>query len=159
MPEKPTGSLRPVVSVLLILTGCYAVGFVASIAINRALEFWYLVVNRPVWALPGYMFVPISTVSYGLTGAALWKLRPSMKEILLVIVQLLLVVLWSWTFFGWQRPFPAFIVAIFLWLTTLAAALASRRACLASFRCLIPVLAWTTYQLALTIAVWRMNRS
>lgn len=159
MAQKPAGSLRPVVALLLALTATYAVGFVASLAVNRGLPFWYVIVAKPKWALPGVLFVPILTVVYGLTGVALWQLRsaPPLCRVL-VGIPLLAIALWSWTFFAWQRPLPAVILAIILWLTGLSAILASRRTEPTSVRLLVPGLAWATYLVALTIAVWRMNR-
>ncbi|MES2523800.1 MAG: TspO/MBR family protein [Gemmatimonadota bacterium] len=140
-----------------LLTG--AVGGLASI---NATEF-YLQLDRPPWAPPGWLFGPVWTVLYLLMGVAawlVWRARGwdgARGALTLFVVQLAVNALWTWAFFAWRSGALALadigLLAILIIATMVAFARVNRVAALL----LLPYLCWVAFATALTISVWQRN--
>jgi len=96
-------------------------GFLGSIFTTPAVKSWYLVINKPGWNPPSWLFAPVWTTLFILMGVALYlvwskkrsgKIRVAMKTFW---VQLLLNVLWSVFFFGMKNFWLAFGEILVLW--------------------------------------------
>ena len=144
-----------------------AAGAVGGVASRNAGEF-YAALVRPDWAPPAWLFGPVWTVLYLLMGVAawlVWRRWPSTAAgsaarrlgLAMFVVQLALNALWTWLFFAWRQGGAAFgeigllwvAVAITIWLFGRVRPLAAW--------CLVPYLAWVSFAMALTWAVWRRN--
>jgi tryptophan-rich sensory protein len=158
---------NPVIVLLVILTVCYGVGFVAAIATNASLPFWYITLSKPAWAPPGWVFAPVWTVLYGLMGWAAWLVwsvpngeQPSgrrTRALIMFFVQLFLNGLWSWIFFGWHLLNVAMLEIGILWLAILATLMLFYRVRPLAGALFVPYLLWVTYAAALNLAIMRMN--
>jgi len=75
----------------------------------------------------------------------------------LFLVQLVLNGLWSYLFFGVQRPDLAFLEIVILWSAILATTLTFRGIHRTAAVLLLPYLGWVTFAAALNLALWRLN--
>jgi tryptophan-rich sensory protein len=73
-------------------------------------------------------------------------------------VQLILNALWSWIFFGWKQPFPAFIEIVILWIMILATMIQFFRMSIPAGILLIPYILWVSFASILNFSLWRLNR-
>ena len=159
---------NPYVALLLFLTACYGVGFLGAQATNSALGFWYLVLNRPSWSPPNWLFAPVWTVLYGLMGWAAWRVWlvphgevPSGRRtaaLVLFFAQLVLNGLWSWIFFAWHQIGMALIEIGALWLAILATTVLFWKSDRKAGWLMLPYLAWVAFAAALNFAILRLNR-
>jgi translocator protein len=156
------GRMNPLIRTLLILTACYVVGFVGSIAVNGALDFWYVTLKRPVWAPPVWCWVPGFTLVFGLLGVALALLSSSTLDQgkgkvlgakIVVALTILLTGIWQWIFFAGHQLIPAMIGAIALALASaISAGLALRiRPFVGSL--LVVVTLWNAYLVLFTASL------
>lgn len=167
MAEASVPRRNPVIALLLFLTASYAAGFVGALATNQSLPFSYIVLNKPAWAPPGWLFAPVWTVLYGLMSWAAWLVWsvppvevPSGRRtwaLTMFFVQLVLNALWPWIFFGWQQLRIGLFEICLLWLAILATAIMFARIRPTAGWMLAPYLAWVTYAAALNWAIFRLN--
>jgi tryptophan-rich sensory protein len=155
--------LNPIIVLLLILTACYGVGFIGSQATLTGVRGWYLTIAKPSWTPPGWLFAPVWTVLYGMMGAAaylVWQSDHPLRRRASAFfwVQLALNGLWSWLFFGWQRPLWAFIELVVLFLMIALTAATFWRVRPLAGKLLVPYLAWVAFAGALNLAIYLMNR-
>lgn len=152
------GRSNPVVRTLLILTACYVVGFMGSIAVNGALDFWYVTLKRPAWAPPVWFWLPAFTLVFGFLGFALALLAPSSHgkgqgAIISIPLTTALTGIWQWIFFAGHQLIPALIGAIVLALASaISAGLTLRIRPIAGYL-LIVVTLWNTYLVLFTASV------
>jgi tryptophan-rich sensory protein len=152
--------LRNMVSFLLFLAVCLAAGWFGS-------QFepgdWYQSLSKPAWTPPDAVFGPVWTLLYVMMGIAawlVWRNRSSSNvtaALGLFAVQLILNALWSYLFFGLQRPALAFFELMGLWLVIVATVLAFRRIRPLAAVFLLPYLAWVSFALLLNFRLWRLN--
>lgn len=144
------------------LAATFAAAALGAIASADAGDF-YAALARPSWAPPASVFGPVWSVLYGLMGLAAWlvwrrrgfaRARPAL---VLFVAQLVANALWSWLFFAWHLGALAFAEAVVLWCLVAATVVAFHRVNLLAAVLLYPYLAWTTFAVALTYTVWRLN--
>ena len=164
------------------LFGAYAAALAGAAASVHAREF-YLTLDRPAWAPPGWLFGPVWTVLFTLMGlaAGLAACGPVEKDdgpvttaqkggtlemqrhvraaMALYVAQLLVNALWSWWFFAWRQGSAAFGDIVLLWILIASTirAFAIIRPLAAAL--MLPYLAWVTFAAALCLVEWRMNPS
>lgn len=138
-------------------------GAVGALATQKAASF-YVILSRPVWAPPAWLFGPVWTALYLMMGVAAWLVWRTTRDrearthaLQLFVLQLVLNALWSWLFFAWRQGAAAFVEIVLLWaciaFTMRAFARIDRTAALL----LAPYLAWVTFATALTWTLWRAN--
>lgn len=142
------------------ITVCLGAGILGSVATRGGLVPWYATLTKPSWTPPPWLFGPVWTLLYiGMAVAAwrVWQGRDGAGPMRLFAMQLALNTLWSFLFFGMQRPDLAFVDIVALWLS-IAATLASfwRRDRVAG-ALFVPYLAWVSFASALNLAIWRLN--
>lgn len=123
---------------------------------------WYAQLAKPAWTPPGWLFGPVWTVLYtmiGLSGWVAWKRGVKLLEPAMVTygAQLILNGLWSWLFFGLQRPGAALIEILVLWLAIAATIVLFRRRSIGAALLLFPYLAWVFFASMLNAAIWMLN--
>lgn len=141
---------------LLVTFAAAAVGAIASVDAGE----FYLSLDRPAWAPPASAFAPVWTILYILMAVAAWLvwLRRSFTGAhVLFFAQLVANALWTWLFFAWRAGALAFVEALVLWLLVAGTAIAFWRVQRAAALLLAPYLAWVTFAIALTYAVWQRN--
>jgi translocator protein len=124
---------------------------------------WYRGIAKPSWTPPGWIFGPVWTLLYlmiGISGHLAFSQSDGRQRTVAFGVyglQLLLNALWSWIFFGLNRPGLAFFdIAALLGLILLNIVLflpISRMAGLL----LVPYALWVTFASALNFSIWRLN--
>jgi tryptophan-rich sensory protein len=141
---------------------CFAAAALGAVASVQAGAF-YVQLQRPGWAPPGWIFGPVWSALYLLMGVAAWLVwreggfRAARGALLLFLLQLAVNALWSWLFFRWHLGAAAMADVLLLWGLILACALAFGRHRPLAGVLLLPYLAWVTFATALTWAVWRAN--
>lgn len=124
---------------------------------------WYASLAKPSWNPPSSVFAPVWTTLYVLMGIAAWLVwredgfSGARFALSLFIVQLVLNSLWSYLFFGLQRPAFAFVEIIVLWCAILATLVSFWRIRPGAGALLIPYLCWVSFASALNYQLWRLN--
>lgn len=125
---------------------------------------WYQSLQKPSWQPPGWLFAPAWTIIFAcvaLGAAAAWREAPSAATrqwlIVLLCINALLNVGWSFLFFQAQRIDLALIEVVVFWVSILAliafTAPYSRKAALY----FAPYLAWVSIAALLNWAVVSLN--
>jgi tryptophan-rich sensory protein len=144
------------------VSAAFAAAALGAIASAGAGTF-YAALARPPWAPPAWVFGPVWTALYALMAVAAWLVwrrrgfAGARAALVLFIAQLVANALWSWLFFAWQRGELAFADVSLLWCLLVANVVAFHRVALLAAVLLYPYLAWTTFAVALTYTVWRLN--
>lgn len=124
---------------------------------------WYAALKKPEWTPPGWVFGPVWTLLYVLMGVAAWRVslagafRRRRLPVTVFVLQLVANGLWSWLFFGLQRPGLALLDIAVLWVLLCV--------CTAIFwgtrreagLLMLPYLAWVSFAVALNFEIWRLN--
>jgi translocator protein len=124
---------------------------------------WFAELQKPAWNPPSWVFGPVWTVLYLMMGIAAWLvwlkggIRAQLSPLLLFLLQLLLNGLWSWIFFGLQRPGLALIDIVALWILIGLTTVAFWRTRRAAGLLFIPYWLWVTFATALNFEIWRLN--
>jgi benzodiazapine receptor len=105
---------------------CQFAGAIGSVFTASSLENWYLLLEKPVFNPPSWIFFPVWITLYTLMGISfylVWERGLQQQEVkkglLIFGIQLGLNSLWSFLFFGLKSPYYAFVEIIFLWLVVL----------------------------------------
>ncbi|MGQ9921802.1 MAG: TspO/MBR family protein [Desulfobacca sp.] len=124
---------------------------------------WYARLLQPALTPPSWLFAPVWTVLYTLMGVAAWLVwqragaRAAAWPLALFVLQVALNGLWSYLFFGLQRPGLALLDITALWLAVLATILAFWRYHRPAGQLLLPYLLWLSFAVYLNWAFWRLN--
>ncbi len=139
-----------------------AVAGAGGLASGQAGAF-YVRLEQPGWAPPGWLFGPVWGVLYPLMGIAAWRVwrrlgRFSLRGPLgIYLAQLVLNGLWTWLFFTWRLGGLAvaeiMILAMFIVWTIRSFRTVDRWAA----RLLWPYLGWVLFATGLAWTLWRMN--
>jgi benzodiazapine receptor len=124
---------------------------------------WYAGLVKPVLTPPAWVFGPVWTLLYLMMAIAAWLvwrtlgLTGALGPLGLFLMQLALNALWSYIFFGLQRPGLAFLDIVALWLAILATLIAFWRANPTAGLLLFPYLLWVSFATYLNFQFWRLN--
>ena len=122
---------------------------------------WYADLVKPAWTPPNWIFGPVWTVLYvmiALSAWLVWRERPRFGLPLgLWVAQLGLNTIWSWLFFGLERPGMAAIDIVVLLGTIVATAYAFAHVSRIAALLLLPYALWVGFASALNLAIWRLN--
>lgn len=137
------------------------VALVAATSTSFGPGIWYDHLAKPAWTPPNALFGPVWTVLYvgiAVAGWLVWRARERMVPALQFwTAQLLLNWLWSFLFFGLQRPDLAFVDIVLLLLTIFAFIVTARRHSTVASWLFVPYAAWVSFATALNFAIWRLN--
>jgi len=127
-------------------------------------EWYYLILHKPSWNPPDWLFPPVWSLLFLLMGIALsfvvelWGEKKEVKGSLIVFgVQLLLNLCWSATFFGLHSPLLAFVVIVLLWLAIVLTIVKFRAVLPIAGYLLIPYLLWVSFASYLNFTIWQLN--
>jgi translocator protein len=124
---------------------------------------WYAGLTKPALTPPGWVFGPVWTLLYLMMGVSSYLVLgrtsvPGSRAALAIFgLQLLLNGLWSYLFFGLERPGLALVEILLLWLSILASTLLFWRLRPAAGALLVPYLAWVSFASWLNFGLWRLN--
>lgn len=152
--------LKLIASFLIPLT----LGAIAGRFTSQSVAGWYIMLTRPSFSPPNWIFGPVWTVLYILMGISLflvWKEDPGRQRnvaLIVFMVQLLLNFAWSFIFFQQKMIGWAFIDIIFLWLSiALMLSVFYKVRPLAAYLN-IPYLLWVSFATVLNGAYYFLNK-
>ncbi len=149
---------RDILRLLIFLAITFAVASFGALFMPGA---WYAALEKPAWTPPSWLFGPVWTVLYVMIAVAGWLVwqRESRVGTPLVLwgAQLALNGVWSWLFFGLERPGLAALDIIVLLVLIATTALVFMRISRVAALLLVPYLAWVGFASALNIAIWQLN--
>ncbi len=138
-----------------------AAGLIGSFFTASAIPTWYATLVRPELAPPNWIFAPVWTMLFLLMGIALflvWRKGEGVRlALFLFATQLVLNVLWSILFFGFQSPALALLEVGVLWVAILATMGAFWRISRTAALLLVPYLLWVTFAAYLNYQYWLLN--
>ena len=122
---------------------------------------WYETLAKPGWTPPPWLFGPVWSVLYLMIATSAWLVwlrRPRVSAPLAVwVLQLVLNGIWSWLFFGLQRPdLAALDIVVLLVAIAVTAGMFARVSRMAALL-LLPYFFWVSFATALNVAIWRLN--
>ncbi|MDD3247675.1 MAG: tryptophan-rich sensory protein [Methanosarcina sp.] len=151
---------RLLVSIII----CQFAGAIGAIFTSSSLESWYLLLEKPVFNPPSWIFFPVWTTLYTLMGISLylvWEKGLQQKEVKVGIIlfglQLGLNILWSFLFFGLQSPYYAFLEILLLWLAILLTAIQFWNISKTASLLFIPYILWVSFAALLNYQIWVLN--
>jgi tryptophan-rich sensory protein len=159
---RPT-MLRQVMVLIGFIAVCFASAGLGAAATATSVDGWYQTLTKPSWNPPDWLFGPVWTALYLMMAVAAWFVwrghgwKAARSALIWFGIQLSLNVLWSFLFFGWQRPGLAFAEIIALWLAIVATGLAFQGKSVTAAWLLAPYLAWTSFATFLNFMIWRLN--
>lgn len=124
---------------------------------------WYKQLAKPSWTPPDQIFAPVWTILYILMAIAAWLVwrkagfAAAALPLALFVIQLALNALWTWLFFGLEKPGFAFAEIVVLWVAIVLTVVAFWRQNSLAGALLVPYLAWVSFAAALNYCIWRMN--
>jgi translocator protein len=147
---------------VLLFVACVAASFVPGVIGSQFQPgAWYAALDKPPLTPPGWMFPVVWTALYFAMGVALYLfLRAARRRALGLTVfglQLVLNGLWSYLFFGLERPDLAFVDIVALWLAIVATIIVFRRSSRAAAWLLAPYLAWVSFATYLNLGIWLLQ--
>lgn len=144
-----------------------AVGVASSVFTSSSVSTWYLVLEKPVFNPPSWVFGPVWTILYLMMGYALWRvLQVKMTKqneaqkrlaVLLFSVQLVLNFAWSLIFFGLWSPGGALIEIVLLWFAILGTIITFAKLDRLAAYLLVPYILWVSFASILNYAIWFLN--
>jgi translocator protein len=124
---------------------------------------WYQGLAKPGFTPPAWLFGPVWTVLYIMMGLAAWLVwrdkgfAGAGTALGLFVVQVILNGLWSFIFFGLQRPGLALGEMVLLWLAIGATFVGFWRVKPAAGSMLAPYWLWVSFAAVLNFYLWHLN--
>lgn len=152
--------LIPLVAIFVALLG----GRLTMAAVRT----WYKDIRKPTWTPPGSVIGAVWTVLYILAALAalmVWNISPFVVSgvpfmiVALFVVNAVVNVFWSYTFFYRRRIGPAIWVCLLLDLTIVALIQLIAPVAPVAAWLLVPYAAWVTFAAYLNYRVWGMNKN
>ena len=137
-------------------------GGLGSVFTASSVKSWYLVLEKPAFNLPSWVFGPVWTALFLLMGYSLyivWMASGEKKKKAYWVfgAQLTLNILWSVLFFGLQSPGAAMVEIIFLLLAIIFNIYFFSKISRTAAWLLVPYLLWVTFASYLNFSIWKLN--
>jgi tryptophan-rich sensory protein len=152
--------LRLIVSIIIV----FIAGAIGSIFTSPQITTWYAALVKPSWAPPNWVFGPVWTTLYVLIGVALflvWREGVNRKDVkialLVFAVQLILNILWSVIFFGFNSLLGGLLTVIILWIAILANIIVFYKVSKPAGLLLVPYIVWVSIASYLNYSVYLLN--
>ncbi len=143
---------------------CFVAAAIGSWFTVASVKTWYPTLLKPAGTPPPWVFGPVWSTLYVLTGTAawlVWQRRPAagvMTALALFFVQLTLNATWSLVFFGLRQPGLALLDILALLAAILATMTHFARLSRPAFWLMTPYLAWVLYAMYLNFGIWWLHR-
>lgn len=146
-------------SLVLWIALCLFAGFIGSLFSPGE---WYQPLEKSSLTPPNIVFPIVWNILFILMGIAVWRVWERRSQganyaLLLFIIQLGLNMLWSYLFFGLQRPELALIEVIILWAAILATTIAFFKIEKIAGILLLPYLGWVSFAIYLNYSIYHLN--
>jgi benzodiazapine receptor len=141
------------------------VGLVGASFTTSSIPTWYVLLNKPPFNPPNWLFGPVWSVIYvlmGVSGYLIWQKGIENKKvrsaIYLFAIQLVLNGIWTPVFFGLKNILFALIIIIFLWIAILKTIMAFSKIDKTAAYLLYPYITWVGFASILNFSIWILNR-
>lgn len=154
--------IKPSLLIYSILLS-WSAGIIGSIFTFQSISTWYVLLNKPDFNPPNYLFGPVWSVLYTLIGISfyfIWRTpKTSLRNqaINIFLTQLFFNGLWSIVFFGFRDIFTALIVILILWVSILMTILRFWQLNKTAAYLLLPYLLWVSIATVLNFSIWKLN--
>lgn len=154
------------VKIVIAVVVCLVIGLSGSIATNTSLTTWFTTLNKPSWNPPNWLFAPVWTTLFILMGIAaglIWhegtdkgdtRAKPAM---IWFGMQLILNLLWSFSFFGAQSLILGLVNILILWVAILITILKFRAIKPIAAWLMVPYILWVSFATVLNITFLYLN--
>jgi benzodiazapine receptor len=164
-PARAGSPLRGFAELFSWILICFAASGAGVLAVNQTLQSWYVMLRKPEWNPPNWVFGPVWTALYSMMAISAWLTWRRRSEYPVAVrfalgwfgVQLVLNALWSWVFFAWRQPGWAFLEILILWFAIVKTIFWQRRVSPTAALLMVPYLAWVTFAATLNATIWRLN--
>ncbi len=143
---------------------CELAGIIGSIFTSSSIPTWYATLQKPTLNPPSWVFGPVWTTLFALTGIAAYLIYEKgikKKNVRLALgffaLQLVLNTLWSILFFGFKSPGLALIEIAFLWLSILCCVVLFYKIRKVAAYFLLPYIFWVSFAMYLNFELWMLN--
>ncbi|WP_266077672.1 TspO/MBR family protein [Haladaptatus caseinilyticus] len=157
--RRPSFSWSDVPALLASIVVCQLAGIVPSILTANDVATWYTTLQKPAFTPPSWVFGPVWTTLYLLTGIALylvWR-RGNRGALVIFAVQLALNAAWTLVFFGMRWPAGGLVVIVALLVAIGATIVAFTRVDRRAGLLLVPYALWVSFATVLNYELWRLN--
>jgi translocator protein len=140
-----------------------AAGRLGAAITEPALDAWYRGLAKPDWTPPDIVFPVAWSLLYVTMGIAAWLVWKSAERgearlpLTFFFGQLVINVLWAFSFFGQRDPFLGLVCLGALVLAVVLTTVAFQRVSKLAGWLFLPYLLWLGYAGALNFAIWQMN--
>ncbi|MBC7411562.1 MAG: tryptophan-rich sensory protein [Bacteroidia bacterium] len=140
-----------------------AVGAISGIATSTSVTTWFVVLNKPSFNPPNYLFAPVWTTLYILMGVSFYIILQTPKHVwlqraqLIFGVQLILNFCWSFLFFKFHLVGVAFIEILLIWLSIVTMIVVFTKINKTAALLQVPYLLWVSFASVLNGAIWFLN--
>ncbi|MPZ08653.1 MAG: tryptophan-rich sensory protein [Kiloniellaceae bacterium] len=161
--SKSKAPLTSPIMLLVFVIICLAAGRLGAAFTEPALESWYRDLAKPGWTPPDIVFPVTWSLLFVVMGIAAWLVWKTAERgearlpLTLFFGQLVINVLWSFSFFGQRDPFLGLVNLGALLLAVILTTIAFSRVSAVAGWLFLPYLLWLGYAGALNLAIWRMN--
>ena len=143
---------------------CNCAGLLGSLFTTTGPGSWYSTLIKPAFNPPAWIFAPVWTLLYILMGISLYlvimegiKGRDVRIPLLVFTIQLILIILWSYAFFGLESTFFGLLVIILLWISIVATMILFYPVRKAAAWLLVPYILWVSFATLLTYTIYSLN--
>ncbi len=139
------------------------VGTVGALFTFPSIASWYMLLEKPSFTPPDWLFGPVWSTLYVLMGISLFLVvrhaikGSSIRAVQLFFLQLFLNLLWSIVFFGSHSIGGGLVVIITMWFLIVLTILKFAKISQTASFLLLPYLAWVTFATYLNFAIFMLN--
>jgi translocator protein len=148
---------------ILCITAPLIIGAISGIATAKNINNWYVILIKPNFNPPNYLFGPVWTFLYLLMGISFYIILQSPKHeikkqaILIFCIQIFLNFCWSFLFFKYHWLGIAFIEIILIWLSIITMIINFYKINKIAAYLQIPYLLWVSFASVLNGSIWYLN--
>lgn len=162
-PDSNKTKAQVMWGLVFFLILCLGVSALGAWVTRPSISTWYVGLSRPWGTPPNWVFGPVWTILYfmmALSAWWVWKELPWKKSrgpLTLFFLQLTLNAIWSWLFFGFQRPDLALVEIVTLWFAIGMTVMSFWNARTLAGALMLPYWAWISFAAYLNFGFWRLN--
>ena len=156
--------MKKFLKLILCIVACELIGASGAIFTAPAIDGWYATIQKPSFNPPDWIFAPVWGFLFFLMGVSLYLIlekdpKDSMVKSALLIFsgQFILNIIWSFLFFGLQRPFDALLEITVLWFAILLTISQFNKIDRKAGFLLVPYLLWVSFAAILNFSIWILN--
>lgn len=142
---------------------CEGAGIIGALFTTPAISTWYVLLNKPFFNPPNFIFGPVWTILYFLMGISLYLIWESAKDknknigLKLFLIQLGLNTLWSIVFFGRHSIVGGLVIIILLWFLIFKTIYYFQKVNQTAAFLLYPYLVWVSFATILNLFILILN--